>query len=289
MRGSIGAAVLLSILVVGCNNQEDQLKQQLSQAQSNDSTLQASLSERDKFMQQVVAAVNDAYANIEKARAKEKGVAHLAETPEGARKATTVVTKEDMLQDLAQISAALQGNQKRISELQRKNRTFGRQLASLDTLINNLKTSLQEREEAIAQLQGRIQGLEANVADNMRTIAGKDSVIDVQRRTINTAYYVVGTKDELRKKGIITDTGGFLWGLLGSTTVLTDSLNESAFEPIDRTTNGSISVNGTIDQIIPSRSEDTFATASDKTNSKLTILSPRKFWKQRYLVIVVAG
>ncbi|MGA9118317.1 MAG: hypothetical protein WB699_03030 [Bacteroidota bacterium] len=287
MSTKIGVFVLLAILVVGCNNQEDQLKQQLSQAQSNDSTMQATIAERDKYMEQVVVAVNDAYQNIERARMKEKGVAHLATAPEGAPKMTNVVTKEDMLKDLQEISATLQQNQKRITDLQRKNRTFGRQLASLDTLINNLKASLKEREESIAMLQGRIQGLETNVAENMRTIAGKDSVIDTQIRTINTAYYVIGTKDELEKKGIITDEGGFLWGLLGSTTVLTDSVDESQFQPIDRTSNGAIHVNGKIDQILPGRSTDTFAT--NTANSELTILSPSKFWKQRYLVIVVAG
>lgn len=287
MKVKIGVIALFVILVSGCSNREQELQQRISQLQASDSTMQQGIADRDKYMEQVVAAVNDAYLNLEKARVMEGGVAKRTTGVEGSSAMTNVVTRENLLNDLRDISTTLKENRKKIGALQSENRRYNKQIAGLDTLIENLKGQIAEREASIAQLQARIQGLEDNVAENTRTIAHKDSVIDFQRKTISTAYYVVGTKDELEKKGIITSQGGFLWGLLGSTTVLTDSVNTTAFEPIDGTTNQSIHVKGRIDEILPNRSEGTFAT--DDTGTALTILQPDKFWQQRLLVIVVGS
>ncbi len=287
MKTIVGAAALLVLFVAGCSNREQELQQKLSQVQASDSTLQQGITDRDKYMEQVIAAVNEAYLNLEKARVMEGGVAKRAGSVEGSSTMTNVVTKENLLGNLRDISATLKQNRTKISALQAKNRSFAKQIDGLDTLIETLKASIAEREQSIAQLQAQVQGLQANVAENVRTIAGKDSVIDSQRKTMNTAFYVVGTKDELKKKGIITDEGGFLWGLLGSTTVLTDSIDQSQFEPIDQTTNQSIRVNGKIDEILPNRTAGTFAT--EQNGTALTILSPDKFWRQKYLVIVVGS
>ena len=287
MKRSVGVAFVLALLIVGCNNREDELRKQLSEVQSADSTMQVGITERDKFMEQILAEVNDAYVNLEQARVKEGGVAQRATGVEGSAKETAVVSRQDLLKDLSEISNGLQANQKQISQLQARYRTSARRIAGLDSLIENLKTAIQEREVSIAQLQEKVQGLETTVAQNVQTIAVKDSVIGDQQKTMNTAYYVIGTKDELKKKGILTDQGGFLWGLLGSTTVLADSIDESSFAPLDKTSNQSIRVEGKIDQILPNRRASTFAMA--KSDSALTILSPSQFWKQKYLVIVVGG
>ncbi len=289
MKTMIGVVALFVIFISGCSNRdrEQQLQQQLSQIQSTDSTLQQGITDRDKYMEQVIAAVNESYANLEKARVMEGGVAKRSGGVEGSAAMTNVVTKENMLSNLREISNKLKENRRRIGALQSQNKSFARKVDGLDSLIETLKTSIAEREQSIAQLQAQVQGLQDNVAENTRTISRKDSVIDDQKKTINTAFYVIGTKDDLEKRGIITDQGGFLWGLLGSTTVLTDSIDESEFQPIDRTTNQSIRVNGKIDEILPNRNATSFST--DQTGTALTILSPDKFWRQKYLVIVVGS
>ncbi len=289
MKAMIGVFALFVIFIAGCSNhdRELQLQQQIGQLQSSDSTLQQGITDRDKYMEQVIAAVNDSYMNLEKARVMEGGVAKRSGGVEGSAAMTNVVTKETLLGNLREISARLKENRKRIGALQSQNKSFARQIDGLDSLIETLKTSIAQREQSIAQLQAQVQGLQDNVAENTRTIARKDSVIDDQKKTINTAFYIIGTKDDLKKRGIITDQGGFLWGLLGSTTVLTDSVDESEFQPIDRTSNQSIQVNGKIDEILPNRTEGSFAT--DQGGKALTILSPDKFWRQKYLVIVVGS
>ena len=60
-----------------------------------------------------------------------------------------------------------------------------------------------------------------------------------------------GTKEELKKKGIITDEGGFLWGLLGSTTIMSSGVDQSVFTPLDKNIDQTLHVPGTIDEILP--------------------------------------
>jgi hypothetical protein len=287
MKTRVGIFVLMIVLLAGCNKREQELQKQLSQVQVSDSTKQQNIIERDKYMEQVILAVNEANQNLQKARLVEGGIAHRTPGVEGASTITNVTTRDNLLVNLRDISTALKENRRKIGALQMQNKKFGAQMASLDTMIETLKTSIQERETSIAQMQARIQGLETNVAENNRTIVTKDSVIGNQIKTINTGFYVVGTREALKKKGIITEQGGFLWGLLGSTTVLTDSLESSGFMPIDVKANQPILVDGKIDQILPNRNASTFET--DKNGSTLNILNPDKFWRERYLVIVVGG
>ena len=164
---------------------------------------------------------------------------------------------------------------------------FKGQIAGLNTLIENLKASIAEREQSITQLQAKVEGLQATMAEKTKQIEEKDMTISDQQRTMNTGFYVVGTRDELRKKGIITDEGGFLWGLLGSTTIMSSSVDQSNFTPIDKTKDQTIKVDGKIEEILPRRNADLFAAKQgDENSSELTIMSPGRFWQENYLIIV---
>jgi hypothetical protein len=92
-----------------------------------------------------------------------------------------------------------------------------------------------------------------------------------------------------KNKGIITDEGGFLWGLLGSTTIASSGIDPSYFTALDKTKDQKIQVQGKIDEVLPRRNPSFFAMAQPKENdnhSELTIVSPEKFWQDNYVVIV---
>ena len=68
-------------------------------------------------------------------------------------------------------------------------------------------------------------------------------------------------RHELEEKGIIKDEGGFLWGLLGSTTTLAPGFDERLFKPMNKEVNTAIQVNGKIDEILPRRSVQSYSAA----------------------------
>ncbi len=117
----------------------------------------------------------------------------------------------------------------------------------------------------------------------------RDFTRQLNRRTtqLNTVYFVAGKKNDLKGKGIIEDEGGVLWGLLGTTTVLTGHPDGDYFQSLDKTTDSTIEVTGAIDQIIPKR--DVKSYAQEETGDGHTILriiDPESFWRENHLVIV---
>jgi uncharacterized coiled-coil protein SlyX len=288
MIARMGALVLCFALFAGCGTMEERLQQQLAQAERDRDSTRQVVTDRDEYLEDVVRAVNTVYADLEAARLKEGRLLSQASDAEKLAVNASPDTREKFLQDIGEIGLVLKENRKRISDLEARSRTYRNRIAGLDTLIGNLKRTLAEREQSIAQLEGRVQGLEATVAENSRTIAEKELVIEDQQRKMSTAYYIVGTREELENKGIITDEGGFLWGLLGSTTVLASGINPTEFTPIDRSRDQTIQIPGTVDEILPHRQQEFFAMAQpDEKNTELTIVDPNRFWQDRYLVIVL--
>ena len=288
MKSRLAAFGLCALLVLGCNNDKEQLQKQLADAQNARASLQQDISDRDAYFEEVMKSVNDVYASLEKARIKEGQLQKNNAVPEGPPQYTNAQSRDRLIQNINEIGTSLQDNRKKILALESRMKQFKGQIAGLNTMVENLKSSLAEREQSIAQLQAKVEGLQATMAEKTKQIEEKDAVIADHVRTINTGYYVVGTKEELRKKGIITDEGGFLWGLLGSTTVMSPDVDPSSFTPIDKSKDNTISVNGHIEEILPRRNADLFAEnqKEEEKTSELTITSPGRFWQQNYLVII---
>jgi uncharacterized coiled-coil protein SlyX len=288
MKTRLAVAAMAALVVFGCNNKEPELQKQISQLEGERATLQQNMAEREKFIGEVVQAVNDVYKDVEAARLKEQKLVERAGGPEGAANVTNTDTRKQILDNLSAIGSTLKENQKKIANLQARARKLGGDIAALNNVIEGLKQTIAEREQSIALLEAKVSGLESTVAQKDQVITEKEAVIDQQQKAMNTAYYIAGTRDELKKKGIINKEGGFLWGLLGSTTVLGNDINPADFTPIDWTKEQTIHLNGTIDEIIPARQESFFALANnDERGADLTIKEPKKFWQQKYLVIVL--
>src|SRR2546423_3641657 len=137
--------------------------------------------------------------------------------------------------------------------------------ASNDTLIAKLRyvvTRVRETESALNESRQRIKNL-TSLSDSLRatldsTVGNMQSVIAAQKTTIDlltdqvnaltvenvalrdslsTGYYVIGTRAELKKKGILVERGGgrvlvILWRT-GKTLQPARNLDPSLFTPID--------------------------------------------------------
>jgi predicted nucleic acid-binding Zn-ribbon protein len=287
MKTQLAAFMLCMLLVVGCNNDKEELQKQLADAQTARTSLQQDITDRDAYYEQVMKSVNEVYTDLEKARIKEGELKKKGADLEGPAQYTNAQSRDRLIANINEIGSSLQENRKKIASLQVRMKNFKGQIAGLNSLIENLKTSIQERETSITQLQTKVEGLQATMAEKTKVIEDRDMMISDQQRTLNTGFYIVGTRDELRKKGIISDEGGFLWGLLGSTTIMNANFDASEFTPIDKTKDKMIKVDGRIAEILPRRNSDLFAaTQKEEKLSELTISNPVRFWQENYLVIV---
>jgi hypothetical protein len=297
MKKAFVVELILAVLIlVGC---EDAKKKELEKDYTDMVTetflLNKDIASRDQYIDQIMKTVNQIYVDLERAKLKEEGIVRKAKDAEGKPRLTQDQIRQAVLDQLLVVRSNLKENGKKIIDLQQKLNASEIKYASLGELIENLRASVLQREASIASLQTQIGSLEGTVAEKTReigekdaVIVAKDSAITGQKDRINTVYYVAGTKDDLRKKGIISEEGGFLWGLLGSTTVISAEADSSEFKPIDFTKNPAIHVEGKVAEILPRRSPGSFQLARMGTGeSYVMIKQPRTFWREKYLVIIL--
>jgi hypothetical protein len=272
--------LIVPLIVAGCGNPSEEL-------QNRNNELTRQLAEKDQFINEVTGSLSEIYGKVETAWAEHKKVVRAAESVEGGVTLTRAQMKERVLDRITGISAALSENRKKVNALERRLKESGSKYTGLEKLVEELKTTIHERDQSIVELWERIRNLETDVVQKADIIAAHEETIRVQEKRMTTVYYVVGTRDTLKNRGIIAEEGGFPWGLFGSTTTLASNLDDQSFSPLDVNNQLSIAVHGEIDEIVPKRDEATYTQEMNEEGvAVLRIVDPQKFWQQRHLVIV---
>jgi len=200
--------------------------------------------------------------------------------------------------------------------------------ASNDTLIAKLRyvvARVHETEGQLSQSRQRIKSL-TNLSDSLRaaydsTVGDLQAVIASQKTTIDlltdqvntltaenvalrdslsTGYYVIGTRDELKKKGILTEQGGgrvlFILWKTGKTLQPARNLDPSLFTAIDTRRVTQIPLPMASAEYRVASLQDLDYVAEERHGNKfsgtptLTITSPADFWRtSKFLVIIREG
>jgi hypothetical protein len=200
--------------------------------------------------------------------------------------------------------------------------------ASNDTLMARLRyvvARVGETERALSDSRQRVKLLTA-LSDSMRaaydsTVANLQSVITAQKTTIDlltdqvnvltvenvalrdslsTGYYIIGTRDELKKKGILTEQGGgrvlFILWRTGKTLQPARNLDPDLFTPIDTRRTTQIPLPAARAEYRVASLQDLDYIAEERHNNKfsgtptLTITSPVDFWRtSKFLIIIREG
>ncbi|HEV8382769.1 MAG TPA: hypothetical protein VGQ29_14365 [Gemmatimonadales bacterium] len=200
--------------------------------------------------------------------------------------------------------------------------------AANDTLIAKLRyvvARVQETENALSQSRERIKGLTA-LSDSLRaaydsTVGNMQTVIASQKTTIDlltdrvnalteenvalkdslaTGYYVIGTRAELKKKGILTEQGGgrvlFILWRTGKTLQPARNLDPRDFTAIDTRQVTQIPLPRASAEYRVASLQDLSYIAEERNHGKysgvpsLTITSPVDFWRtSKFLIIILEG
>ena len=284
MRSIFILAIISGLVLAGCNDRSDevtQLSSDLQQAKND-------LAQRDKYIDEITRSLNEVYMTLENVRAAEGQLQSHAENVEAGIQRTSQEARDQVFKQVAAVETQLRAGREKIALLEKRVKNYKSKFNGLNKMVASLKVQLQERETAIGELQARLTSLEAEVTRKNATIAVNEMAIASKEKSLNTAYYIIGTRDELREKGVITEEGGFLWGLLGSSTVLAEEVDEGLFTPIDKSNETVIPISRTIKDVIPRRNVQSYAKAETAENqADLQITDPLRFWRQRYAVIIV--
>jgi hypothetical protein len=214
-------------------------------------------------------------------------------TPQESGHRLTEPTRQQVMESIALLEASIQRTKVRIHDLETSLKKSTMRAAGLAKLVNQLKTTVAEREAQIAQLtgqvndlQGQVAGLQTTVSQNQDSLAAKAALIDEDKREITTVYYLVGTKKELANSGVIIAKGGVLG--LGKTIELSGRYDDSLFKPLDTNDESFIRAVASKGQVLSSQPVSSYELKIENKQLELHILNPTEFRKVKHVVIMTA-
>ncbi len=283
MRKAIPWFILFALTFAGCGD-----KARLEELEKQNNDLKQQLASSDSSIHDVTLALNEIHDKLAAALAKEKKVERKASAIPESGSLTLGELKQTIIGQISDISSMLAESRRRVAQLEQRIKGIGGESASLQKVVEDLKKSLDAQEKSVAELRLRAQNLEAGAAQKDQAIGADKTTVESLTRQLNTVYYVIGDRNELEQKGVITDEGGFLWGLLGATTVLTTNYDDQAFQPLDKRSEMTIDVPGKIDEMVPKRDDSSYSKeAQENGHTLLRIVRPDYFWKANHLAIII--
>jgi len=203
----------------------------------------------------------------------------------------TEAMRRDALERVSLLNASLQRNKERIRRLEAGLKKSGLQVASLERMISDLKEQTLQKETFIAQLSGRVDslqtqvtGLQTEVQQSQETIRVREESLEERRTELATVYYVVGSKSELLKMGVISSKGGLLG--IGRTLAVTGSYEEGLFSSIDTDRETVVPTTAQKVQVLTGQPVSSYELRLGGDHMDLHILDAKEFRKVRHLILM---
>lgn len=152
------------------------------------------------------------------------------------------------------------------------------QLDSKDRELQQLRAELNDKDIHIQELNNQVTDLHSNVSSLTEESSQKSKTISTQDKQLNTAYYVFGTKSELKAQNILENDK-----------VLQSSFNKSYFTKIDIRVDKEIKLYSKSAKILTAHPSSSYTLLKDANKQYvLRITNPESFWStSKYLVILV--
>lgn len=264
-------------------------KQEAPKAADPDQTAIDSLSQvivqKDNELNDIMGTMNEIEDGL-RAIGEAEGRVALAKQGEGANKEQRI--RENMqfiantMKRNRELIAKLQRQQRESSikgdELKRTIESLTQQMAEKDQELSQLREELDKKNIHIAELDEKVADLNTNVTALQDEGNRKTEKINSQDKQLNTAWFVFGTKSELKNQRILTDGK-----------VLQANFNHEYFTKIDIRVDKEIKLYSGSAKLLTSHPMNSYTLQRDANKQYvLRITSPELFWStSKYLVILV--
>lgn len=270
------------LAVVACKN-ENASKDVAVNSQVD--SLQKIIMQKDSELNDIMATFNEIEDGLRQISEAEDRVS-LAKDGEGADKAQRIRENVQFIQSrMAQNRALITKLRQQLRESSYKGEELKRTLDNITEQLNQKEAELQKlREELdkkdihIAELDETINNLNSDVATLTEEGERKSKTIDTQDKQLNTAWYVFGTKEELKEQGIYEKNK-----------VLQSNFNKNYFTKIDIRVEKEIKLYSKSARMLTTHPSSSYTLTPDANKQYvLRITNPQLFWStSKYLVILV--
>ena len=276
--------VLCMTALTACNQKGQQSNADLLVTQERDS-LNRIIAQKDNEINDMMGTLNDIEEGFRAINAAEDRVS-VARQGEGAS------MKERITENIQFIQQTMQQNRELINKLRNQLRqssvkgdelrrtldNLTKELEEKDTQIKALMAELEAKNIQITELSTQVTTLETNVANLSEESTQKSKTISAQEKQLNTAWFVFGTKKELKEQRIIEDGE-----------VLRSNFNQDYFTKIDIRVDKEIKLYSRSAKLLTSHPASSYRLEQDANKQYvLRIENPSQFWStSKYLVIQV--
>jgi chromosome segregation ATPase len=295
----------LCVLAAGCNTDERPKPSSLGNADSI-TQLNTLLSARSQELQTVTTEKDTLIATLQTAMSLSHDIESLqkeidrkpvrrgAKTSE-ALPAWDAQVREQISDVRARIKEqreALARASERLKALAKKNTALAAQLAQSLQTIELLQADNQQQAAHIQQLSLRIEGLERDKTQLLAETRAKGDTIGVQRDDLNRVFWIAGTKDQLRKLGVIKQQGGksLLVTRVGETFTPGNDLNPTLFQALDKSRDSRIVLPDDAVYEIVSPQNVAYATPTTPKPRQVRgqiVINDKRFWDNSpYLILM---
>jgi len=280
----LAASLLLtigSLSITSCGGDKEKEVNPLADSlQSVNGELSGKLGEKELALQEFITNFNEIQENLNAIKEKEKIVS--SNSTQG-----DVKSKEDQIkEDIQAIYDLMSKNKNRIGSLTQKLKNSNLKLEGLEKMIENLQNSINLKDEEIADLKTRMEGLNIELSNLTTNYQEVETENQVKTNEINTAYYAIGTSKELKEKNVISKEGGFIG--IGKTTKVKSDFNKEYFTKVNIEQTASINIGSRKAKIITTHPSSSYKIIGEKPVEKIEITNAKEFWSaSKYLVIII--
>ncbi len=273
--------VVALLSLTACNQKgsgDDKLVQQAD-------SLNRIIAQKDNEINDMIGTMNDIEEGFRAINAAEDRVS-VARQGEGAS------AKERIQENMQFIQQTMQQNRELINKLRNQLRTSSvkgdqlrrtletltQQMDEKDAQLKALQAELQAKNIQIEELSEQVSDLSTNVSNLKEESSEKSQTISQQDKQLNSAWFVFGTKKELKEQHIIEDGE-----------VLRSNFNQDYFTKIDIRVDKEIKLYSRSAKLLTSHPAGSYKLETDANKQYvLRIENPSKFWStSKYLVILV--
>ena len=281
MKKLLMMACLAALVLTGCNDGKNNAANSAAQADS----LNSIIAQKDSELNDMLGTLNEIEDGLNQINEAENRVV-LLKNGEGATKrqklkedvqfiATRMKQNKELLAKLQKqlANSSIQGDQlkKTIENLQK-------QLAEKDKQLQALREELDSKDIHIAALDETINNLNTKTTNLTKESSKKTEVINAQDKQLNTAWYVFGTKKELKNQHIMEDGK-----------VMTGNFNKSYFTKVDIRDLSEIKLYSKSAKLLTTHPSSSYTLVRDANKQyTLRITNSQIFWStSKYLVVLV--
>ena len=281
MKKLLMMACLAAFVLTGCNDGKNNAANSAAQADS----LNSIIAQKDSELNDMLGTLNEIEDGLNQINEAENRVV-LLKNGEGVSK------RQKLKEDVQFIATRMKQNKELLAKLQKQLANSSIQGDQLKKTIENLQKQLVEKEKQLQALREELDSKDIHIAaldetiNNLNTKTSnltkesskKTEVINAQDKQLNTAWYVFGTKKELKNQHIMEDGK-----------VMTGNFNKGYFTKVDIRELSEIKLYSKSAKLLTTHPSSSYTLVRDANKQyTLRITNSQIFWStSKYLVVLV--